>query len=58
MASGKRTPVRGFRLPEDIVSLEDIERVTMIYPVPYAGDEQPQVHIRRHMDEFMLTKPA
>lgn len=53
---GKPTSVTGFRLPG--VELQDIERVSQAYSVPYSGDERPMPHIRRHIDEFMLTKPA
>ncbi|HVV25790.1 MAG TPA: hypothetical protein VHC21_02060 [Candidatus Saccharimonadales bacterium] len=58
MKAGAVEPVRGFRLPATVVSLEAIERVTALSPVPYAGDERPIAYIRQHVDEFMLRKPA
>jgi hypothetical protein len=58
MKHGTVEPVRRFRLPTNIVSLDDIERVTALTPVPYAGDERPIPYIRQRVSEFMLNKPA
>ncbi|HVV67022.1 MAG TPA: hypothetical protein VHB72_03040 [Candidatus Saccharimonadales bacterium] len=58
MKRGSIGPVRGFRLPVNIASLDEIERVTELQPIPYAGDEQPIIYVRRVINKFMLEKPA
>ncbi|HVX48315.1 MAG TPA: hypothetical protein VHA05_03100 [Candidatus Saccharimonadales bacterium] len=53
---GKPTGVQGFRLPG--VDIEDIDRVTSLNVVPYAGDEKPIPRVVRQIDPFMRDLPA
>jgi hypothetical protein len=58
MKPGEAGAIRRFHLVPELVNLSEIEHVSAIYPVPYAGDEQPMIHVRRPLSKFMLEKPA